>query len=125
MQIFTIRCPGISISRNTVSVQLNPGCKSTSTLACRVLILSEKLNHGREARGHYCSFTDTGHSALLRHTYRYESEKLPKSANQVDPFYMVKTDISKIVVFDSFKAIISQTISCDCPLKFIFYTVFL
>jgi hypothetical protein len=44
----------VSISNKTVSVpvQLNKGCESTHMLARRVQILSEKLNHGREVRGH-------------------------------------------------------------------------
>jgi hypothetical protein len=46
------RCPRISISHKTVSVQLNHACESTRTLACRLQILSEQLNHGREVREH-------------------------------------------------------------------------
>jgi hypothetical protein len=45
------------------------------------------------------SFADKGHSAQLRHPYRFESEKLINPANQRDPFYIAKTDISKIVAF--------------------------
>jgi hypothetical protein len=44
-------------------------------------------DQGRVVPGHYCRFADTGHSAQLRHAYRFESEKL------------VKTDIYKIVPF--------------------------
>jgi hypothetical protein len=42
-------------------------------------------------------FTVTGHSAPLRLAYRFASEKLLNHANQVDPFYIAKHDISKIV----------------------------
>jgi hypothetical protein len=45
------------------------------------------------------NFTDTGHSAHLRHAYRFESEKLINPANQVDTFNIVKTDISKSYSF--------------------------
>jgi hypothetical protein len=47
------------------------------------------------------SCTDTGHSAVLRLAYRFESEKLLNTANQVDLFLntVVKTDIPKIVRF--------------------------
>jgi hypothetical protein len=45
------------------------------------------------------SFADTGHGAQLRLGYRFESEKLLNLANQADPFYIVKTDTSKIVAF--------------------------
>jgi hypothetical protein len=39
------------------------------------------------------------HSALLRHEYRFETEKLLDPANQVDPFFIVNNAIEKIVVF--------------------------
>jgi hypothetical protein len=43
------------------------------------------------------SFSDTGHRALLRLAYRFESEKLQ---NKADPFYYIlKTDTSKAVAF--------------------------
>jgi hypothetical protein len=45
------------------------------------------------------SFALLGHSAQLRLAYRFASEKLPSPSNQVDPFYIVKSDISKIVAF--------------------------
>jgi hypothetical protein len=49
---FAIRCPRISISHTTVSVQLNHEFESTRTLACRLQIPSELLSHGRAVRGH-------------------------------------------------------------------------
>jgi hypothetical protein len=45
------------------------------------------------------SFTDSGHSAQLHYIYRFESETLLKPANQVEPFYIEKNDISKVVAF--------------------------
>jgi hypothetical protein len=44
------------------------------------------------------SCTDTGHIVPLRHAFRFES-KFQKPANQVNPLYIVKTDISKSVPF--------------------------
>jgi hypothetical protein len=45
------------------------------------------------------SFVVMGYSAPLRLAYRFASEKLPNPANQLNPFYIAKTDISKIVAF--------------------------
>jgi hypothetical protein len=45
------------------------------------------------------SLADTGLSAQLSYTYRFESKKLLNPANQVDPFYIVKSGISKIIAF--------------------------
>jgi hypothetical protein len=45
------------------------------------------------------SFADTGHRAPLRLAYRFASEKLLNPANQVDPFCVAKSDISKKVAF--------------------------
>jgi hypothetical protein len=39
------------------------------------------------------SFTATGHYALLRLAYRFESKELLNTENQLDPFYRDKTDI--------------------------------
>jgi hypothetical protein len=64
MQIFTISCARISVSHNTVSVQLNHGRVSTRASALRL--------------------RDTGH-------YRFASEKLLNPANPfIRPFYVVK-----------------------------------
>jgi hypothetical protein len=90
MHIFTLRCPRISVSHNTISVQLCHGRESTRKLASRVQILPEQLNHGWEW---------AVHSAQLRLAYRFESEKLLNPANQVDPFYILKADISPIAPF--------------------------
>jgi hypothetical protein len=75
MQIFTIRCPRISISHNTVSVQLDHGCKSMWTLACHVQILTELLISKYGKYVDIKSFADTRHNAQMRHAYRFESEK--------------------------------------------------
>jgi hypothetical protein len=63
-------------------------------LAARKQIVCEELNNGRVYT--YISFAHTGHSALLRLVYRFESEKFLIPANQVCPFCLVKTNISKI-----------------------------
>jgi hypothetical protein len=44
------------------------------------------------------SFADTGHRAPQHLAYRFSNEKL-NPTNQVDPFYIAKSDISKIVAF--------------------------
>jgi hypothetical protein len=36
----------------------------------------------------------------MRLAYRFASEKLLNPANQVDPFYIAKSDISKILAFE-------------------------
>jgi hypothetical protein len=73
MQIFITRCLMISVSHNTVSVQ---------------------LNHGRKRKYAGRTFTATGHSALLRLAYRFACYKLLNPANQGDSFYIVKSDRS-------------------------------
>jgi hypothetical protein len=45
------------------------------------------------------SFLDMGLSKQLHWAYRFESEKLLNPTNQVEPFYIVQTDSSKIMAF--------------------------
>jgi hypothetical protein len=65
------------------------------TLACRVQILSEELHHERVVRDIRLGGYGRENSAQLRLAYRFKSEKLLNPANQQDPFYALKTDISK------------------------------
>jgi hypothetical protein len=45
------------------------------------------------------SFAEMEHRAPLHLAYRFVSEKLLNPTNQVDPFYIAKFDISKIITF--------------------------
>jgi hypothetical protein len=66
------------------------------------------------------SFADTGYSVQLRYGFRFDSKKLLNPANQGNPFYTRKTDISEIVAFlgGNLKKIKKQTYKfCLCTVR--------
>jgi hypothetical protein len=66
--------------------------------------MSEKLNHEKKRckllhTTPKISFEVTGNSTLLNQVYKFASKKLLNAPNVVNPFYLLKSDIFKMVAF--------------------------